>query len=184
MLFIRHGQSEFNVVFGQTGEDPGIEDPGLTELGRRQAIETAKALEQAEISRLIASPYKRALQTAEIISGHLGLSISIDPIVREHKHFTCDIGTPRSKLTVDWPGLDFDHLDEQWWPDTYETESEVAVRCETFMSRLPDIDDWQEVGVVSHWGFIRGLTGLSMENCGVVQIAPGRPARLVHSPKT
>ncbi len=34
MLLIRHGQSEFNVVYSVTRQDPGIRDPKLTVEGR------------------------------------------------------------------------------------------------------------------------------------------------------
>ena len=34
MLLIRHGQSEFNVVYSVTRVDPGIRDPLLTETAR------------------------------------------------------------------------------------------------------------------------------------------------------
>jgi len=30
VILIRHGQSHFNVVYSETGVDPGIVDPGLT----------------------------------------------------------------------------------------------------------------------------------------------------------
>ena len=31
MILIRHGESEFNVVFNKTRVDPGIPDPALTD---------------------------------------------------------------------------------------------------------------------------------------------------------
>ena len=37
MILVRHGESHFNVHFNVTREDPGIVDPGLTELGVMQA---------------------------------------------------------------------------------------------------------------------------------------------------
>ena len=52
MILIRHGQSEFNVVYGKTRVDPGIRDPRLTALGERQAQArkqvTADTVEQVE----------------------------------------------------------------------------------------------------------------------------------------
>jgi len=41
MILLRHGQSEFNVVYNVTRVDPGIPDPRLTEEGRRQALVAA-----------------------------------------------------------------------------------------------------------------------------------------------
>ena len=40
MYVVRHGQSEFNVIFGATRQDPGIEDPTVTNLGAAQIEET------------------------------------------------------------------------------------------------------------------------------------------------
>ena len=40
MILVRHGQSEFNVIFGATRKDPGIVDPKLTEEGRREGPNT------------------------------------------------------------------------------------------------------------------------------------------------
>jgi broad specificity phosphatase PhoE len=35
--------------------------------------------------------------------------------------------------------------------------------------------DWARVAVVSHWGFIRSLTGLTVQNGAVLRIDPHRP---------
>ena len=45
--------------------------------------------------------------------------------------------------------------------------------------------DWARVAVVSHWGFIRGLTGLTVQNGAVLRIDPHRPeadAEILHVP--
>ena len=57
MILVRHGESEFNVVFARSRVDPGIEDPKLTAAGRRQAAQTAAALAGYEIDRILSSPY-------------------------------------------------------------------------------------------------------------------------------
>jgi broad specificity phosphatase PhoE len=71
VILIRHGQTEFNRVFSVTRRDPGIRDPHLTDLGRRQAAVMAQSLRPSSLRRLITSPYARALETAEIIAEHL-----------------------------------------------------------------------------------------------------------------
>jgi broad specificity phosphatase PhoE len=80
MILIRHGQTEFNRVYSETRRDPGIRDPQLTAVGRSQAATVAQALGAMNPSRLIASPYTRALETAEIIAAELGLPISVEPL--------------------------------------------------------------------------------------------------------
>src|SRR5581483_4691161 len=123
MILVRHGQSEFNVVFSVTRRDPGIRDPRLTPEGRRQAEAAAEALMGHGIERLIASPYSRALETAEILARRLEVAITVDPLVGERAAFACDVGTRRGDLRERWPHLVLDHLEEEWWPQLEETEA-------------------------------------------------------------
>ncbi len=37
MMLVRHGHTAFNAAAAASGVDPGVSDPGLTALGRRQA---------------------------------------------------------------------------------------------------------------------------------------------------
>jgi broad specificity phosphatase PhoE len=175
MLLIRHGQSEFNVVYSVTRVDPGIRDPRLTEEGRAQAAAAARALADEDVRRLVASPYTRALETAEIIAGALGVPITVTPLVGERAAFACDVGTPTAALRSTWPALALDHLDETWWPTLEESEEALHRRCATFRREIAEATDWPHVAVVSHWGFIRGLTGLTVTNATVLRIDPTRP---------
>ena len=172
MFLIRHGQSEFNVAFAQTRTDPGIVDPGLTELGRTQAIAAAAQLSERGLVRLIASPYTRALQTASIIAEILELPIEVQPVLGEHAFFTCDIGSPRSELQKRWPHLTFDHVPEIWWPDTEVDEDGMILRAAEFRAIAKGFEDHSRIGVVSHWGFIRAMTGHEVENCAIVDFDP------------
>ena len=110
MILLRHGESEFNVVYSATGQDPGIRDPRLTERGHEQAREAAVTLAGQGVTRALASPFTRTLETAAA----LGLPTTIEAAVRERGAFACDVGTPASALMVDWPDHDFSHLDECW----------------------------------------------------------------------
>ena len=176
MILIRHGQSEFNVHYSRTGIDPGIVDPVLTEEGRAQVRATAEALQRAErpIARLLTSPYTRALQTAEIVAGILKVPVDIEPLVREHAKFQCDIGTVRSLLCQSWPALKFDHIEETWWQNLDETEADVIRRARAFQARAAAWADWREVAVVSHWGFLLRLTGKSLQNAEHLPFDPTR----------
>lgn len=175
MILVRHGQSEFNVVFSVTRRDPGIRDPVLTAEGRRQAEAAADALMGLGIRRLIASPYSRALETAEIVAARLDVSISVNPLVGERAAFACDVGTPREGLKARWPHLELDHLEEEWWPTLEESEGDLGLRCAAFRTHMGRQADWARVAVVSHWGFIRNLTGLTVQNGAVLRIDPHRP---------
>ena len=82
MFLLRHGQSEFNVHFAKSRIDPGIEDPALTELGHAQAKAAAVALGARGLTRIVASPYRRTLETASVLADSLGLPIEIDSLIR------------------------------------------------------------------------------------------------------
>jgi glucosyl-3-phosphoglycerate phosphatase len=185
VLLIRHGQSEFNVVYSVTRRDPGIRDPLLTATGRAQARAAAEALADQGLARLIASPYSRALETAEIIAEILDLPIAVDARVGERAAFACDVGSPIAELRERWPQLTLDHLDEVWWPEREESEAALGRRCETFRSAMATTEDWPAAGVVTHWGFIRSLTGLTVPNGAVLRVDPTRrevPAVLLLMP--
>jgi broad specificity phosphatase PhoE len=175
MILIRHGQSEFNAAFSVNRVDPGIPDPQLTELGRAQAAEAATTLAGQDVRRLIASPYTRALETAQIIAARLGLEVEIDPLVRERAAFACDIGSAPADLKLRFPAFAFDHLAHPWWHDHVglgepESEETLLARCESFRTRMAPATDWDHIAVVTHWGFIRGMTGQAVTNCTIVRV--------------
>jgi broad specificity phosphatase PhoE len=175
MILLRHGQSEFNLHFGATRRDPGIVDPRLTDLGHTQAGEAASQLADQGIRRIIASPYTRALQTAGPVAAALGLTVTIDPLVRERYAYACDIGTPRSLLERDWPAHDFSPIEEVWWPQDEEPETSIMGRAARFRSELAQRHDWAHTLVVSHWGFILSMTGQSVANGQWLRCDPAEP---------
>jgi broad specificity phosphatase PhoE len=170
MILVRHAESEWNRHFSRTRIDPGIPDPALTADGRRQAAALVETLAAAGIARLIASPYRRTLETATIVAGALDLPVAIEPLVRERCVFSCDLGTPRSQLSALWPGLDFAHLDELWWGEPDETEASLAERCIAFRVKTDQLADRREVAVITHWGFIRAITGQEVTNATLVRL--------------
>ena len=176
MILLRHGQSEFNLHFSATKQDPGIEDPRLTPLGHEQAEQAAAALADREIRRIIASPYTRALQTAEPLARRLGLPVLVTTAVRERYAFICDIGSPVADLQQAWPGHDFSAIDDVWWPTEDEPREHVIARAARFRQEMAQHADWAGTLVVSHWGFILALTGTSVANGQWIDYDPTTPA--------
>jgi len=172
MILVRHGQSEWNAVFNRTRIDPNIPDPPLTAEGRHQAEAAAQVLARSGIERLLVSPYVRTLETAEIIAARAGIAMVVEPMVRERAAFSCDIGTPRSRLAARWPQLSFDHVEEIWWPTEMESEAELDHRCGRFRATARNLVDWQRVAVVTHWGFIRGIAGVEARNGELIRFDP------------
>jgi glucosyl-3-phosphoglycerate phosphatase len=177
MILVRHGQSEFNLVFSAIKVDPGIADPALTEEGRRQARQAVAGLAHSGIRRLIVSPYTRTLQTAAIIAEALALPVTIDPLVRERAAFDCDIGTSPGELARRFPRFAFGHLADPWWHDHVtlgvdESEADIQARAEHFRAAMAASADWAHIAVITHWGFIRALTGKPALNGEMIRMDP------------
>ena len=183
MILARHAESEWNFRYGRTRVDPGIPDPPLTSAGRVQAERLTEELAAEGVIRLITSPYRRALETATIIAKSLDLPITIDPLVRERHAFSCDVGSPPSTLRRQWPDLSFDHLRERWWGSKDETHASVEERCAAFHAKTADLPSRAQIAVISHWGFIRAMTGHELSNARFVRLdAADRPPNRDHLP--
>ena len=172
MLLVRHAQSEWNLYFGRTRIDPGIPDPALTEHGRNQAAGLARALAAHPLRKIVASPYRRAVETARIIAETVPLPIEIDPLIRERCAFSCDQGSHPDSLAAAFPEQRFDHLDAVWWGGLIESEASIQARAARFRERAAAWRDQEERLVVSHWGFLRALTGLEVENATLIRFDP------------
>jgi broad specificity phosphatase PhoE len=172
MILMRHGQSLFNLLFSETRRDPGIEDPELTPLGHEQAAEGAKKLAAEALTRVIISPYTRALQTAAPILAVHPVPVSIMPEVRERFAFACDIGRHKEILAARFPQHAFGHLAERWWPEVTETAEATIARAAVFRTMMRERDDHVTTLVVSHWAFILALTGISVVNGGIIRYNP------------
>lgn len=170
MMLIRHAQSEWNRQFSETRIDPSIPDPELTDLGRRQAEGLAKELKSYSLSALITSPYRRTLETAEIVAADLDLPISINPLVRERCAFSCDIGSNPDVLKEICPRIDFSGLGDGWWGEPPESEEAVIKRCERFRADHGDLLVRDDIAIISHWGFIKAFTGEEVANAAVVHV--------------
>ena len=204
MILLRHGQSAFNLHFTRTRQDPGIVDPPLTAAGLAQAEAAAERLcpdgapggragggpdgdaagGAEAITRIIVSPYRRALQTAAPLAARLGVVPAVSAAVRERYAFVCDIGSAPAALARDWPGLDFSGLDAVWWHDgrleadgtpASEAEGSVIERADRFRRGMAADPEWRRTAVVSHWGFLLALSGCSIENGHALRFDPTVP---------
>ena len=172
MFLLRHGQSYFNLHFNETRVDPGIEDPELTAFGAEQAAAAAVQLADVALTRIIISPYTRALQTAEPILAVHEVPVDIMHEVRERTAFVCDVGSKPAVLANRFPHHEFAHLPQQWWPGDTETLEETIARANAFRSLMAAREDCDTTLVVSHWAFILALTGMSLRNGEILEYDP------------
>jgi probable phosphoglycerate mutase len=75
IIFLRHGQAKNNTERILAGRTPGVP---LTDVGIKQAEQTAELLEHMNISAIYSSPIQRAKHTAEIAGKHNSIDVTID----------------------------------------------------------------------------------------------------------
>jgi broad specificity phosphatase PhoE len=172
MFLLRHGQSYFNLHFSESRVDPGIEDPELTPLGVEQAAAAAAALADIALTRIIVSPFTRALQTAAPFLGIDQVPVEIMQEVRERAAFVCDIGSPPALLAARFPHHDFAHLPQRWWHEGIETSEATVARADAFRALMARRDDSATTLLISHWAFILALTGTSVANGEILEYDP------------
>src|SRR5215467_3096506 len=99
ILLTRHGETIFNVE----GRWQGQADSPLTERGRAQAAELARALADEQIAAVYSSDLGRAADTAEEIAALHQLEVRTEPRLRE-----IDVGAwtgkHRDQINTEFPG--------------------------------------------------------------------------------
>jgi len=70
ICIIRHGETDWNSL----GKLQGTEDIELNDLGREQAVATARYFETETWDVVVSSPLKRAFETAQIIAARLSIA--------------------------------------------------------------------------------------------------------------
>jgi len=159
LLLVRHGETDWNAE----GKLQGHTDRPLNDYGRRQAQALADKLAGESIDAVYASDLSRARETAEILGEKLGLTVAVDPDLRE-------------KNWGNWEGLTSDerlHIE-------FEGETSEAHRDRTLsaVQRIVERHPGERVVVVTHGGSLRriqaAVSGFALpviENCAVWGLA-------------
>ena len=88
-------------------------DPGLSEEGWQQARRLPDALARFPVTRLVSSPQRRAVQTAEPVAAALGLTVDIDDRLAEYdrglSHYV-PIEQVRTERPEEWARMAAGHL--------------------------------------------------------------------------
>ena len=156
VLMLRHAQSVSNAQkeFASISEAEGDR---LTEKGHRQAQNAAEALKGRGITRLIASPMRRAQETAAPVAHALGLEIETDDEIfelREKEGFG-ELAPEEQKLQR-WSEWMAEHADDPTYaPPGADSFTGMRERTRNFRRRME-----AETGtplVVTHGIFLRFL---------------------------
>jgi 2,3-bisphosphoglycerate-dependent phosphoglycerate mutase len=137
LYLIRHAQSQNNAK----PEEQRVEDPSLTQLGVQQAAHLAEWMAAQRLTRIITSPFRRTLETAEPLRAATGLRPEVRIALHEQGgcyrgHLPASrIGRPgmtRSEIEQYFPGFDVaaDIDGDGWWGGkAYETVEQASRRA-------------------------------------------------------
>lgn len=174
LLLIRHGESEGN---RQRIFTPSTETP-LTAAGVRQAEAIRdRLLREFDVRRVVASPFRRARHTAEIIAAPNDHMINIESDLRE-RHWGALIGRPYHEVRS---APDFDPTVYWQWrpPGGGETMEDVLKRTGPVLDRLAAALPHHDQVIVSHGGVMHALwrhvtgewrAGRVVDNAGLVVV--------------
>jgi probable phosphoglycerate mutase len=147
LLWIRHGEADSN----RDGKFGGHSPAPLTELGRRQAAATARAVKHFEPTVLVSSDLARARQTAEPIAEACGLELRLEPALRERSLGILD-GLSFKDAELQHPEL-WQRLrarDPDAIPEGGETHTAVYARVAGAIDRLVAAHPGGRIAMVSH----------------------------------
>ena len=161
LLLVRHGQTPWNAA----GRWQGHGDPGLSAVGRSQAVELAVELaavmrrdSEPVWTRVMASDLRRARETAEILAESLALRVEVDNRLRE-----LDVGEWTGLTRSEIEGRDretllaFESGDPTVRPGGGESRGEIRQRARALVRDLAKSFAGERLIVVTHLGVIRAL---------------------------
>lgn len=150
LFLVRHGLTDWN----EDGRLMGRAEVPLNERGRAQALAVGRALGAFPISRLVASPQRRAQETADLIAGELKLGLTTEPLVAEVWLGEKWLGKRFDEIAGD-PDLERYFRDPTYTSEAVEPASAVQERMVEALERLRDLGG--SAVVVSHGDPIRVL---------------------------
>lgn len=146
---VRHGQTNHNLKRRYQGRL----DVSLNDLGRQQAETLASLPELEQTERIICSPLKRALETAQTISSALDIPLEIDKRLTERCLGAYE-GLTKEQAAAAYPDIYRQNITRVFdaAPPGGETPTEVCRRVKRFLDELAN-DRHGEILIVTH-GFV------------------------------
>lgn len=125
-------------------------DPPLSAIGKKQALVTARYLNNFQISKVYSSPILRTLQTATYIAEILQVPLEIDDLLRERVNW----GDDPSQSFDDFLAMWIKALHErEWQPPVGDSSVTTGRRLENMIKKLRQEKD-DNVVLAAHGGII------------------------------
>jgi broad specificity phosphatase PhoE len=129
IFFVRHGQTAGN----RDGRLQGHVDTQLTDLGHEQARRLAEGLRSVPVARVVASPLRRAAETAAEIGELHGLEVAVDDRLVELHYGEWDQRRFQEISAQEWSAW---RADPKFAPPGGESLVDVTARVADFCDEL------------------------------------------------
>ena len=161
IYFVRHGESVANVADRDGGLRPDDSDR-LSDRGWEQARELGRRLRGEALELIVASPMRRAQETAAGIAEVLGLAVTTDPElyeVRQSDAFYAALPAGAGRhATLSWMPT----ADPSYAEPGAESFDDITARVRRVQRRLHADADHRRVVAVSHHGFLHFYLGVAL----------------------
>jgi len=116
---------------------------GLSDAGRRESQRVADLLEGRDVAAIISSPYTRAIQTVQPLANRLGMTIEIDPDLRERHLASGPLDDFTASLEATWRDFDLAHPGG-------ESSAAAQARVSRAVRRIATQNDSRSVVISTH----------------------------------
>ncbi len=116
---------------------------GLSDAGRREAQRVADLLEGHDVAAIISSPYTRAIQTVQPLADRLGMTIEIDPDLRERHLSSGPLDDFTAWLEATWRDFHLAH-------PGCESNGAAQARVRRAIRRIAASGDSRDVVIATH----------------------------------
>jgi len=139
IYLVRHGEKM-----------PGVGDPPLSPNGRAQATKLARYFQSIGVDAIYSSPYKRTVETSQIIADNLGISFSLSPLLKERANWGDMKAISFPEFLEIW---DKASNERDWQPPIGDSSRAAGERLNALINNVfnPNL---KHIAIVTHGGII------------------------------
>lgn len=173
LIVLRHGETDWNVEKRIQGQ----RDVSINRKGREQIRKTCELLAKVNITYIVTSPLRRALESARTCARELGIPMMIHPGFTE-RSFGCLEGLTTDEISEAYGISDLEEMDDpKYGIESFES---LAKRINQGLLELTSQFLCQTVllvthgSIIKHMGSMRGLHTGIVKNGAYLEMPVGR----------
>ncbi|MHB1118205.1 MAG: class I tRNA ligase family protein [Minisyncoccota bacterium] len=169
---MRHGEAESNMRGIVSSKLEGSAGFPLTEQGRISAKEAGEKLTEEHVDIIIASPFARTKETAEIVAGAIGYAV--EKIIFDERIKEIDTGIFNGRDVEEYRGS-FSSIEEKLTKRPPEGENllDLKRRIMALMEELEAIYVGKTILIVTHeyptWMLVAGSQGMAVREAAIIK---------------